>query len=66
MRYAEFTTNDGPVYINNTHVIYVQPAPHDPAKTYIQLTHPRPNDKGHIIVDETPVEVILRLYKGME
>ena len=66
MKFAELMTDNGPVYSNADHAMYLQLAPHDKTKTYIHLTHPRPDDEGRIIVNHAPVDVVQRLYKGLE
>jgi hypothetical protein len=32
----------------------------------IELTHPVPDEVGYVIVNHSHIDVILRLYKGME
>jgi len=66
MKFAELMTDDGPIYINADHVIYVTPNPQDKRETHVHLTHPRHTD-GHLaVVRHTAIDVVLRLYKGME
>ena len=64
--FTEFITDTGPIYININHVIYVRPKPGNPDKSLIELTHPVPDEVGYVIVNHSHIDVILRLYKGME
>ncbi len=66
MLIAEFMTEDGPIYINADHVIYVTPDRQDKREAHIHLTHPRHTDGHVVVVRHTAIDVVLRLYKGME
>ena len=75
MLIAEFMTKTGPIYVNTDHVIYFHQDDIDPKLTHIHLTLPEKqmarrsdprHDMGHITVEHSPVDVVLRLYKGME
>ena len=70
MKFAEFITADGPIYINADHVVYVASDPEDKRQTSIFLTHQTRPDRGSpepcAVVRHTAIDVVLRLYKGME
>jgi hypothetical protein len=66
MLIAELITKTGPIYVNADHVIYLHRDIQDPESTHIHFTHPKVNDIGRITVKHTPLDVVQRLYKGLE
>ena len=64
--FAELMTNTGPIYVNADHVIFVRRKPTDPNQSLLEMTNPVPDEVGYITVNHDPVDVVLRLSKGME